>query len=103
MVGEEGAEARTRSGIGGAYIRHLGTDSSHFLTSAAGIIVDIQSIPATSIAPQYFPKTIYLVDPMATCSACQDHLVYQLDESVNGEDTTVPDDLQLSCGCHFHW
>lgn len=41
---------------------------------------------------------------MATCKACSDPLVIQLDpeESVDGNQT-VPDDLLLGCGCHFHW
>ncbi|KAL2149118.1 hypothetical protein VTH82DRAFT_8466 [Thermothelomyces myriococcoides] len=41
------------------------------------------------------------------CKACQDPLIISLDpdESENGEEQpqSVPDDLLLPCGCHFHW
>ncbi|KAI9167309.1 putative phospholipase C20G8.02 [Paramyrothecium foliicola] len=46
---------------------------------------------------------------MSHCKACDEPLVLRVgedDEDVNdieaGEET-VPDDLQLPCGCHFHW
>ena len=41
------------------------------------------------------------------CKVCEDPLVLSLDlEDSDHEETTqetVPDDLLLSCGCHFHW
>ncbi|KAI0017471.1 hypothetical protein F4780DRAFT_594032 [Xylariomycetidae sp. FL0641] len=42
---------------------------------------------------------------MATCKVCDDPLVFEVDdeEAADGEPQTVPDDLELSCGCHFHW
>ncbi|SCN91337.1 uncharacterized protein FFM5_04992 [Fusarium fujikuroi] len=50
---------------------------------------------------------------MALCKACQETLVLRLDpeEDVDDEagaagpstsDSSVPDDLELPCGCHFH-
>ncbi|AEO59292.1 hypothetical protein MYCTH_2307479 [Thermothelomyces thermophilus ATCC 42464] len=42
-----------------------------------------------------------------TCKACHDPLIISLDpeDLDNGENQpqTVPDDLLLPCGCHFHW
>ncbi|KAL1852405.1 hypothetical protein VTK73DRAFT_9227 [Phialemonium thermophilum] len=41
---------------------------------------------------------------MSACRACSDPLVLQLDpEESDGDTATVPDDLLLPCGCHFHW
>lgn len=49
---------------------------------------------------------------MSGCKACQQPLVLELDpedfdeassSAVGGAPTTVPDDLELPCGCHFHW
>jgi hypothetical protein len=44
---------------------------------------------------------------MATCKACQDPLVVPLEADDSDEEQeqeqTVPDDLTLPCGCHFHW
>ncbi|KAI1366196.1 hypothetical protein F5Y08DRAFT_337954 [Xylaria arbuscula] len=40
------------------------------------------------------------------CKICEDPLVVEIEEDGDGEDggsQTVPDDLELSCGCHFHW
>lgn len=45
----------------------------------------------------------------AVCKACQDPLVISIepdseDEGQGTEETqNVPDDLELPCGCHFHW
>lgn len=39
---------------------------------------------------------------MSLCKACDQTLVFEV-EGDDGHDTTVPDDLLLSCGCHFHW
>ncbi|KAL2132362.1 hypothetical protein VTI74DRAFT_3903 [Chaetomium olivicolor] len=39
-----------------------------------------------------------------TCKACHDPLVLTLDPDDSGDEgQTVPDDLHLPCGCHFHW
>ncbi|KAG0652364.1 hypothetical protein D0Z07_1122 [Hyphodiscus hymeniophilus] len=49
---------------------------------------------------------------MSTCKVCEQDLTIELDPEdfdeatssfAGGSSTTVPDDLQLSCGCHFHW
>ncbi|KAM0334005.1 hypothetical protein ACHAQA_001025 [Verticillium albo-atrum] len=39
------------------------------------------------------------------CKDCHDPLVLELGPDSDGEEeaTTVPDDLELRCGCHFHW
>ncbi|CRK37038.1 hypothetical protein BN1708_007293 [Verticillium longisporum] len=39
------------------------------------------------------------------CKECSDPLVLELGPDSDGEEeaTTVPDDLELRCGCHFHW
>ncbi|KAI1331838.1 hypothetical protein F5Y16DRAFT_245016 [Xylariaceae sp. FL0255] len=43
---------------------------------------------------------------MTTCKVCEDPLVVEVEDE-EAEDTgmqkTVLDDLELSCGCHFHW
>jgi hypothetical protein len=47
-----------------------------------------------------------------TCAACGEPLLLTIesdseDEGTNGktqnQDESVPDDVELSCGCHFHW
>lgn len=49
---------------------------------------------------------------MAACKICDDPLVIEVDRDDEGEaggsssaanEATVPDDLELQCGCHFHW
>ncbi|KAF2147544.1 uncharacterized protein K452DRAFT_262114 [Aplosporella prunicola CBS 121167] len=53
---------------------------------------------------------------MSACVACQNPLLLELDESDDEHDVciggssssaaapkTVPDDVHLNCGCHFHW
>ncbi|KAI1211671.1 uncharacterized protein F4807DRAFT_398079 [Annulohypoxylon truncatum] len=41
---------------------------------------------------------------MATCKVCEQPLVLEVeDEDGNDEQEFVPDDLEVSCGCHFHW
>ena len=41
---------------------------------------------------------------MATCKLCQDPLAIEIDPEESGDEgQTVPDDLELRCGCHFHW
>jgi len=57
---------------------------------------------------------------MATCVSCHDPLIIELEpdededediemgeSSATGEHAsaarTVPDDVHLNCGCHFHW
>ena len=39
---------------------------------------------------------------MATCKECEEPLFLALEDEEAG-DEQVPDDLALSCGCHFHW
>ncbi|KAI8625710.1 hypothetical protein F5Y19DRAFT_241715 [Xylariaceae sp. FL1651] len=39
------------------------------------------------------------------CKVCEDPLVVEVGDE-DGDNTgpqTVPDDLELACGCHFHW
>ncbi|KAI3342445.1 hypothetical protein F4824DRAFT_203514 [Ustulina deusta] len=41
----------------------------------------------------------------SVCKICEDPLVVEVEDG-DGEDAssqTVPDDLELSCACHFHW
>jgi hypothetical protein len=39
-----------------------------------------------------------------TCKSCHDPLTLTLDPEESGDEgETVPDDLLLPCGCHFHW
>ncbi|OAA35030.1 Zinc finger, RING/FYVE/PHD-type [Metarhizium rileyi] len=41
---------------------------------------------------------------MAVCKVCHEPLVLRLDGDADPEEAeTVPDDLELGCGCHFHW
>lgn len=50
---------------------------------------------------------------MSTCSKCSDPLTLEIEADDNDLDVgsssasnsakTVPDDVELSCGCHFHW
>ncbi|KAH7324444.1 hypothetical protein B0I35DRAFT_348096 [Stachybotrys elegans] len=42
---------------------------------------------------------------MSLCKACEEPLVIRIDEDEAGDAAadTVPDDLELPCGCHFHW
>ncbi|KND88849.1 hypothetical protein TOPH_06373 [Tolypocladium ophioglossoides CBS 100239] len=46
---------------------------------------------------------------MSQCKACDEPLVLRVDvdddedEGATIEAQTVPDDLELRCGCHFHW
>ncbi|GAP85837.1 putative ring finger-like protein [Rosellinia necatrix] len=42
----------------------------------------------------------------AVCKLCADPLVVEVEVEEGGENAdprTVPDDLELVCGCHFHW
>ena len=36
------------------------------------------------------------------CKACEEPLFIRVDEDGDNNET-VPDDLELVCGCHFHW
>ncbi|KAI5923082.1 hypothetical protein F4810DRAFT_710843 [Camillea tinctor] len=41
-----------------------------------------------------------------TCKACRDPLVLEVEDEEGADDggtQFIPDDLELSCGCHFHW
>jgi hypothetical protein len=40
--------------------------------------------------------------PMSSCRGCQEALVLQVEDE-SGPHATVPDDVKLPCGCHFHW
>ncbi|PSS27406.1 hypothetical protein M430DRAFT_32152 [Amorphotheca resinae ATCC 22711] len=49
---------------------------------------------------------------MSTCKICSQELIIELDpedfneatsSAAGGSSTSVPDDLLLTCGCHFHW
>lgn len=54
---------------------------------------------------------------MAACVACQSPLTIEVDYSDSEDDVqmggsssaaasaknTVPDDVHLNCGCHYHW
>lgn len=41
---------------------------------------------------------------MATCKVCDEPLVLEIEEEEgSGEVQSIPDDLELPCGCHFHW
>lgn len=41
---------------------------------------------------------------MAACKACNEPLLVAIGaEDSDDEEQTVPDDLELTCGCHFHW
>lgn len=41
---------------------------------------------------------------MSACEACGEALVFRPDDSGDQENgVEVPDDLELHCGCHFHW
>lgn len=44
------------------------------------------------------------------CVACNESLFVLVDSDSEAEDSkvaatseSVPDDVELSCGCHFHW
>ncbi|KAJ2976082.1 hypothetical protein NUW58_g8179 [Xylaria curta] len=39
------------------------------------------------------------------CKVCEDPLVVEVEDEdgENASPQTVPDDLELACGCHFHW
>ncbi|KAI0875651.1 hypothetical protein GGS24DRAFT_499605 [Hypoxylon argillaceum] len=42
---------------------------------------------------------------VSICKICEDPLTVEIEDE-DGENTgpqTVPDDLELGCGCHFHW
>jgi len=44
------------------------------------------------------------------CSSCQEPLLIEVEPDSDVEDSkavaqvqSVPDDVELSCGCHYHW
>ncbi|KAK1750869.1 hypothetical protein QBC47DRAFT_88608 [Echria macrotheca] len=40
----------------------------------------------------------------AVCRVCNDPLELTMDPEESGDESqTVPDDLELGCGCHYHW
>ncbi|XXH03884.1 hypothetical protein Hte_010292 [Hypoxylon texense] len=41
---------------------------------------------------------------MAACKVCENPLVIEVDDEDGSDEVQlVPDDLETSCGCHFHW
>jgi ferredoxin len=45
-----------------------------------------------------------------TCASCQESLFIEVEPDSEVEDSkatahveSVPDDVELSCGCHYHW
>lgn len=49
---------------------------------------------------------------MSVCKVCEEPLVLRLDPDEDEDEAgpsgtgvleTVPDDVELRCGCHFHW
>lgn len=41
---------------------------------------------------------------VATCVTCTKPLVLDIDsDSDDNNGRTVPDAVELTCGCHFHW
>lgn len=41
---------------------------------------------------------------MSACKICEEPLLLEVEDEENeGQTQQVPDDLQLGCGCHFHW
>lgn len=40
---------------------------------------------------------------MACCKVCDEPLVLEVEDEEAGGVQTFPDDLQLPCGCRFHW
>ncbi|KAI1778180.1 hypothetical protein F4818DRAFT_405127 [Hypoxylon cercidicola] len=42
---------------------------------------------------------------MAVCKVCENPLVLEVDDEDGNDEVqkVVPDDLETSCGCHFHW
>lgn len=44
------------------------------------------------------------------CTACSEPLLVEIEPDSDVEDSkasmaaeSVPDDVELNCGCHFHW
>jgi ferredoxin len=44
------------------------------------------------------------------CSSCHEPLLLEIEPDSDNEDSkapaqveSIPDDVELSCGCHFHW
>ena len=87
-----------------------------------------RTIPTTTLFPQHNESTLIII--MSTCKICDQNLTIELDpeeyypshtphkltrlmlspsfdeasgSAAGGSSTTVPDDLQLTCSCHFHW
>ncbi|KAI1081328.1 hypothetical protein F5B20DRAFT_60870 [Whalleya microplaca] len=40
---------------------------------------------------------------MATCKECEEPLVLEVEDEEGNGTESIPDDLELPCGCHFHW
>lgn len=48
--------------------------------------------------------------PEDLCSACQEPLLIEVEPDSDAEESksaaktnSVPDDVLLNCGCHYHW
>jgi hypothetical protein len=53
-------------------------------------------------------KTRFRHSNMSTevCANCKEPLLLEVEPDSDYEDdcaSTVPDDVELNCGCHFHW
>ncbi|KAI0151270.1 hypothetical protein BJ166DRAFT_386676 [Pestalotiopsis sp. NC0098] len=40
---------------------------------------------------------------MASCKECEEPLLLEIEDDESGAVQAFPDDLELPCGCHFHW
>ncbi len=41
---------------------------------------------------------------MAVCKQCSERLILEVEDEDDPETIKeLPDDLELPCGCHFHW
>jgi hypothetical protein len=68
--------------------RHLAVDHIAYLPDSAS--------GRTALVHLTLPK-------MAACRVCEEPLLLQVEDEDTGEVQSFPDDLELPCGCHFHW
>ncbi|KAI1845132.1 hypothetical protein JX265_002783 [Neoarthrinium moseri] len=40
---------------------------------------------------------------MAACKDCEEPLLLEVEDDETGQTQSIPDDLELPCGCHYHW
>lgn len=58
-----------------------------------------------------FVLPLTIITMAEVCASCKKPLVVEIEddeddvemEGSSSQPNTVPDDCQLSCGCHFHW